>query len=132
MSDEIDALNDYVYSHARQDIEDGIDVHFFRVVTWDVDPAEFRKLFEATLSDFGGHGEFGDLSLERVKKGPGYIELGGHVGDQGMALLLMGLGEAAGCWKVVTPLTLGLTGEAADSLAGGGMVMITGYTDAAS
>ncbi len=36
----------------------------------------------------------------------GYIELGGWIGDQGLALTLMGLGECLGLWKLLTPRTV--------------------------
>lgn len=35
-----------------------------------------------------------------------YLELGGWIGDQGMALTLMGLGSVLGVWKLLTPKTV--------------------------
>lgn len=64
---------------------------------------------------------------ERLVQGPSYIELGGEVGDQMMALMLMAIGEAADLWTVITPKTVHVGGEAADNLAGRGFVMISGY-----
>ena len=54
-----------------------------------------------------------------------YIELGAWVGDQGMALSLIGLGAALGVWKLLTPKTV--LGDMcppgmAQQLAGMGMV----------
>lgn len=61
-----------------------------------------------------------------LESGPSYIVLGAAVGDQGLALCLMGLGKALGLWDVITPGSLGVTGEAADRMAGQGFVMTTG------
>jgi len=35
-----------------------------------------------------------------------YIEIGGWIGDQGLALTLMGLGAVCGLWKLLTPRTM--------------------------
>lgn len=64
---------------------------------------------------------------ERLAGGPSYIEVGAQIGDQGAALQLYALGEVLGFWSVITPAKLGITGPEADSLAGGGMVMISGF-----
>lgn len=57
-----------------------------------------------------------------------YIELGAWVGDQGMALRLMGLGKALGLWNLHTPQTLfgsGLDPITRQQMAEGGFVTIT-------
>lgn len=55
-----------------------------------------------------------------------YLEIGGWIGDQGWALLLMGLGALLGEWDLLTPTTLlpGLPDEMAMEMAGQGMVAI--------
>lgn len=54
-----------------------------------------------------------------------YIELGGWIGDQGLALMLMGLGTVLGLWRMLTPKILpGLDKELMDTMAGRGMVSI--------
>ena len=63
----------------------------------------------------------------RLEQGPSYIEIGGVLGDQGQALRLMGLGEVLGFLKVMTPAHLGVEGPHADSMAGAGFVMISGF-----
>lgn len=127
----VQALNQYVDRITTLDTdEEGtpVDVHFFTVlVSKRLVPAHFRELLEATLSDNGGHGEFRDLSLERISGGPSYIEWGGFIGDQSEAMKMMAVGEVAGCWRVMTPKSLGLTGAAADELAGKGFVLTSGY-----
>lgn len=65
---------------------------------------------------------------DRLAGGPSYIELGGVIGDQGAAFQLFALGQALKLWTVITPKTLGITDEAeARNLAGGGLVMMSGY-----
>ena len=57
----------------------------------------------------------------------GYMEIGGLVGDQGAALMLMGIGSILGLWDLLTPRKmLGdcLTEEMELGLAGGGYVTI--------
>lgn len=54
-----------------------------------------------------------------------YLEVGGWIGDQGLALMLMGLGKLLGLWPIMTPKMLpGLDKGAIDQLAGAGMITI--------
>jgi hypothetical protein len=54
-----------------------------------------------------------------------YIEIGGFVGDQGVALLLMGLGSILGLWKLRTPRMLpGIPEDLVQAMAGIGYVII--------
>lgn len=69
-----------------------------------------RKTPDATaeaLKEFiySHKGEFCEVNPLDGKE-HGYIELGGWVGDQGDALLLIGLGAALGIWKLLTPKTI--------------------------
>lgn len=64
---------------------------------------------------------------ERMEGGPSYIEVGGVIGDQGLALRLFALGHVLKLWRVITPETLGVDGEEAKTMAGIGYVMINGY-----
>ena len=67
-------------------------------------------------------------SLDRLRGGPSYIEVGAEVGGQGAALRLFALGEVLGLWEVITPQKVGITVEAtAREMAGVGFVMISGY-----
>jgi len=57
----------------------------------------------------------------------GYIELGGWIGDQGLALRYMGLGVLLGAFELLTPLTvMGLTADhpLTMQMAGAGMVTV--------
>ena len=96
-----------------------VDVHFFWVSTrLHPETDQFTQLIESEYPD-----------LERLSGGPSYIELGGVMGDQDAALRFIGLGELLGMWHVITPKTIipGLDDESANSMAGQGMVMCSGY-----
>jgi hypothetical protein len=67
---------------------------------------------------------------ERLQGGPSYIEVGAAIGDQGAAFQLFALGKVLGLWDIITPKTLGFTGQQARDLAGSGFIMITGYDSA--
>lgn len=58
----------------------------------------------------------------------GYMEVGAIVGDQGLALCLMGLGTLLGEWELMTPRSMlgrfGLDDDALMKFAGQGMVTI--------
>jgi hypothetical protein len=56
-----------------------------------------------------------------------YIELGGWIGDQSLALMLMGLGTVLGVWKLLTPITLMGQNAPLDlvqQMAGAGFVIV--------
>lgn len=56
----------------------------------------------------------------------GYIEIGATIGDQGMALRLMGLGSLLGLWQLLTPLSvLGVDNRSDQGQAIAGMGMMT-------
>lgn len=63
-----------------------------------------------------------------LTRGPSYISVGATVGSQDNALRLFALGKVLGFWDIVTPATMGFVGDEADRMAGGGFVMITGFT----
>jgi hypothetical protein len=62
---------------------------------------------------------------DRLEAGPSYIELGGVIGDQGLALRLLALGQGLGLWTVITPALFGVSGPEARAMAGQGMVMMS-------
>lgn len=76
------------------------DVQFFKVTLRDqsVDKKQLRDELRDIL---GNHvGEFNDVNLLDGKE-HSFIEIGGYVGDQGIALTLMGLGELIGLWDLM-------------------------------
>lgn len=102
--------------------EGSVTVGFFSVVKRpdaEVDALELVARIKAATK-----GYYGDEPVERLLEGPSYIELGGWIGDQGVALGLMGLGAILGLWDIITPMTLGIEGKQADDMMGTGFIMI--------
>ena len=96
------------------------DLVFFTVsATGDPSPDELRRLISE--SKHGAHCDVDPLDGAEHN----YLELGGWLDDQGMALMLMGLGSILGLWKLFTPRMLGLPEDLVQRMAGGGMVSIT-------
>jgi len=114
----IDAPND-----PKQYQPDGhtADVQFFKVALKN-NPDK-----EVLLQLIKNHnGEFNDINIFDGNE-HNYIEIGGWIGDQGDALLLMGLGKLLGIWKLLTPASmLGdlISDDLKMQMAGGGMVSI--------
>lgn len=93
-----------------------VDCHFIKVGI-DKDLAEIeREHFVAWLDE--------NMPKDREV---GYMELGGIVGSQDMALEIMALGEALGLWKILTPEVMHMPKEMWDPMAGMGMVTVSGY-----
>lgn len=77
------------------------DVVFFEVSAHDgADAHILRELVRANKQ-----GDYGDVDVLDGKE-HNYLELGGWIGDQGLALTLMGLGAVLGIWKLWTPKAL--------------------------
>lgn len=54
-----------------------------------------------------------------------YLEMGGDVGDQGLALMTMGLGKLIGAWELSTPnMISSISDELRKQMAGAGMITI--------
>lgn len=96
------------------------DLVFFQVCARnEPDAHAFRALIESAKS-----GEFCDLDPWDGKE-HGYMEVGGWIGDQGLALQFIGLGSILGLWKLMTPKMLpGLPDDLVMQMAGMGMVTI--------
>jgi hypothetical protein len=93
-----------------------VDVHFFWVSARN---GPTRSEFEGLLSLYPDRNQLRD--------GPSYIAVGAALGSQDIALRFLGLGELVGSWKVITPESMGATGEAAKAMAGSGFVMCSGF-----
>jgi hypothetical protein len=77
------------------------------------------------VRDALGEGEFGvTMTAKDLSEGPSYINLGGWLGSQDLALMLIGAVELAGIAAAITPEALGMTGASADVLAGNGLIML--------
>ncbi|MBU2595389.1 hypothetical protein KJ713_00980 [Patescibacteria group bacterium] len=96
-----------------------VDCHF---ITVGVNKAKAEELRGALVDVLKGYPQ-----PDRLAGGSSYIEVGGVIGDQGAAFQLFALGKVLGLWDIITPATLGITGSQADQLAGGGLVMMSGY-----
>jgi len=94
------------------------DLVFFKVANNGGIADELRQLV-ASVND----GAFCSVDVFDGKE-HGYMELGGWIGDQGLAMMLMGLGAVLGIWVLLTPKTLGLSDDMALQMAGMGMVTI--------
>lgn len=92
------------------------DVSFFKVAAKD-DP-DPQKLKQCIISEGGGFLFDGQEH--------GYMEIGVWIGDQGVALTLMGLGAVLHLWKLLTPQLLmpNMPKEFHDEMAGMGLVTI--------
>jgi len=100
-----------------------VDMQFLTIGVHREIAEEHRSEFIGLLNDYP--------QADRLTAGPSYIEVGGEIGDQGAAFQLFALGKVLGLWDVITPATLGFSGEQATQLAGIGYIMISGYTPTA-
>jgi len=100
--------------------EHTVDLYFFLVaLTREVSPnaGEFRRLTEAH------HGEFTQCNpLDGMEHS--YIELGGWIGDQGLAMQYMGLGTLLGVFDLLTPKALLFSKSMQKRLAVQGMITV--------
>ncbi len=136
----IEALADYVSKHAdrgtcrcgkcidhpgtdKQPEGHTADVVFFEVSSRGADCDQLKQLVIDAKQ-----GCYGDVDVFDGKE-HGYMELGGWIGDQGLALMLMGLGKVLGLWQLLTPKMLpGISPELVQQLAGSGMITIQAPT----
>ena len=112
----------------HQPIGHTADMIFFKVGNGVV-PAKADDLRKLVIAH---KGEFNDVNLFDGKE-HNYLELGGWIGDQGLALTLMGLGALLGLWRLHTPKTL--LGDDVDpgmamQMAGSGLVTISAPKEA--
>ena len=97
------------------------DVYFFLVAARE---GASRDTLVAAIKEYKG--EFNECDPLDGKE-HSYIELGGWIGDQVLALMLMGLGTLLGIWNLMTPKMLpGLDKGLMDMMAGNGWVSILG------
>jgi hypothetical protein len=104
----------------RQPVGHTADVVFFQVSAKDADANTLKELVKAH------HGDYCQVDLFDGQE-HGYMELGAWIGDQGLAMQLMGLGAILGLWNLLTPKSmLGkfVNDDLAMKMAGMGMVTI--------
>lgn len=88
------------------------DLIFFKVCAKDnPDKEELRSAIKAHRGRYG----YPLLDLFDGKE-HSYLEIGGWIGDQGLAMMLMGLGSLLNLWQLLTPKTV-LGSEISDDTA---------------
>ncbi len=107
-----------------------VDVQFFKVALKD-NTSDKEIIKNELIKLIKEHkGEFRDIDLFDGKE-HNFIEIGGWIGDQGLALMLMGMGELVGIWKVATPnrIASDFSEETRTMLAQAGYISITFRTE---
>lgn len=105
-----------------------VDLQFFKVAMKG-DPLDVDKeiIKDELINLIKEHkGDFCDIDLFDGKE-HNFIEIGGWIGDQGLALMLIGMGELIGIWKVATPNRIApdFSEETRTMLAQAGYISIT-------
>lgn len=115
-------LIEYIHNHTKQVSPDnGIDLIFMGVSSYNKpEVTTFKTLIYEHIPVFGDALNLFD-GVEH-----NFIEIGVWLGDQRVALLLMGLGETLGMWSVMTPKTVmdGLEPDVIMQMASDGLVTI--------
>lgn len=99
-----------------------VDMEFFKVAIIGAPlRADFAKLTDEHKA------EFGNIDFHDAKE-HSYTEVGGWIGDQGLALRFMALGAHLGVFELLTPNTMMPTLDAATKMmmAGAGYVAVVG------
>lgn len=95
-----------------------VDMFFFKMTTrGEPDADTLKELIRQHK------GEFCDIDILNGDE-HGYIDVGGWIGDQQLALRLMGLGQLVGLWDILTSHALPVPDELKQQMAGMGMVCI--------
>lgn len=91
-----------------------------------------RQVFIEFLADKlrKGRGSYQDYTIDELAQGLSYIHLGGWLGDQRDALVLMAIGVHHKAWTIMTPETLGIANDSDEGKAmmGGGFVYTSGLS----
>lgn len=74
-------------------------------------------------------GVFQYMHISDWSSGPSYISIGAWLGDQTLAFQFMACVQAHGLGKVITPASLGVTGERGEAMAGAGYVLLSGLNE---
>jgi hypothetical protein len=88
------------------------DLVFFKVAQKDADAEEFKKLVAVEFPHWLDGNEHS------------YLETGWDIGDQGLAMMAMGLGSILGTWKLLSPAMLPLPDDLKMQMAGAGYITI--------
>jgi hypothetical protein len=96
-----------------------VDMVFFKVAA--KNSPERGRFIELTN---GHQGEFGEGVNPFDGQEHSYLELGGWIGDQGLAMMYMALGVSLGVFNLLSPAILGIDGPTALQMAGMGFLSI--------
>lgn len=122
----IQALAEIVRENLVQlpnDSEEGFDVGFLRFKATEDSTLTAEEFADAIRAAEVGY--YGNETPESLVKGPSYVQLGGWIGDQGLAMAFMALGAHLGLWEIITPKFLGVTDEEEiQRMMGLGFIMI--------
>lgn len=100
-----------------------VDMVFFEVSLKDAEEPEKLREHLRELVTASKTGEHCDLDLLHGAE-YSYLQIGVWIGDQGLALTLMGLGHLLGLWQVMTPKMMGLPEDLVQLMVGQGMISI--------
>lgn len=90
-----------------------IDMAFFKVArTEDADAKTFQALVETEFPHWLDGNEYG------------YQQVGAEMGDQGIAIMTIALGDLLGVWRAITPERIGAPPDLALNMAGMGMLAL--------
>lgn len=116
----------HAMSRVGGETDRAVDVHFFKVTPVISQQTATNVGRLKDLIQRNRRGEFCEVDLFDGRE-HSYIELGAWIGDQGLAMKLMGLGASLGFWKLLTPRGVfgGLITDAqAEQMAGQGLISI--------
>ena len=98
------------------------DVFMFNVTTRnDPDSEVFTRLARDHVGDFCEVDVFDGRNHS-------YVELGAWIGDQGIALMFMGMGSLLGVFTLMTPRMLPIPEDLQSEMAGMGMITVSATT----
>lgn len=93
-----------------------IDVGLFTVAIFPVKAEENKEQLIQIMKTYP--------NIDRLSKGPSYIEVGAVLGSQEAAFKLAALGKHLGLCNIMSPLSLGFDPESAADMIGGGFFFI--------
>jgi len=96
----------------HQPIGHTADLVFFKVAAREANRSEFERLVNAEFPHWLDGKEHS------------YLDTGGDIGDQGLAMMAMGLGAILGTWKLMTPAMLDIPDDLKIQMAGVGFITI--------
>lgn len=104
-----------------------VDVQFFKVALKNNPSDDEKEIIKDQLIELikTHDGEFCDIDLFDGNE-HSYTEIGGWIGDRGLALMLMGMGNILDMWKLMTPNSVagGFSEETRKMLAETGYITI--------